>query len=230
MNVKRTLFFDLFHTLVDVVAAPGSRGRYTADILGVDREAWNAACFSEIHDITRPAEHVDVIRRMARSLRDDVPEALIIEATEERQRRFDYALENIEQETLAILDRLRAHGFRLGLISNASTGEVAAWERSPLARRFDTVVFSWECGYRKPEPDIYREALARESIPAGEALFIGDGGSNEHQGAREVGIDNVLITRFIGHYDEQRLKPRREAVRWEIDHLSGLFPLLGISP
>ena len=39
----KVILFDLFHTLVDVGTALESCGRYTADILGVSREAWNRA-------------------------------------------------------------------------------------------------------------------------------------------------------------------------------------------
>jgi len=36
------IFFDLFTTLISVSKAAGGRGRYTADILGLDRDTWNA--------------------------------------------------------------------------------------------------------------------------------------------------------------------------------------------
>ena len=41
MTPIRAVCFDLFHTLVDVGRTPGTPGRYTADILGLDRDAWN---------------------------------------------------------------------------------------------------------------------------------------------------------------------------------------------
>ena len=222
----KVILFDLFHTLVDVGSAPESSGRYTADILGVPREAWNRACFSCAHDICRPTRQLDVIRALAHSLDPTIPEGVIREAATERQRRFDHALMRVEQEVLDCLYALRRMGLRLALLSNASTDEVRAWPESPLAPLFERAFFSWECGCAKPQAQFYRHALDAMDAVAGQTLFVGDGGSDEHRGAREVGIDNVLLTRHIGHYDEARLAPHRAAVKWEIGSLAELTSLL----
>lgn len=223
----KVILFDLFHTLVDVGSVPDSKGRYTADILGVERDAWNQACFGSAHDICRPTVHVDIIRELAHSLDPTIPEVAIRQAAQERQQRFDYALENVEPQVVDVLAQLRQSGLRLGLLSNASSGEVAAWPRSPLAGLFEEAFFSCQCGLAKPDEAFYRHALDTMDVAVTETLFVGDGGSHEHVGARRVGIDNVLITRHISHFDEARLAPRREAARWEIAHLNELIPLLG---
>lgn len=222
----RVVFFDLFHTLIDVAAAPGASGRYTADILGVDRAEWNAACFSPLHDITRPTRHEEVVRALAHSIDSTISAERIREAAAERQQRFDHALLNVEEEVLETLRRLRARGIRIGLISNASSGEVSAWSRSPLAALFDVVLFSCECGECKPQPAIYRRALASLGIEARAALFVGDGGSNEHAGARAVGLTTVLITRHLGGMAADRVAARREHCTQEIARLPELLALL----
>lgn len=222
----KVILFDLFHTLVDVGSAPDSAGRYTADILGLDREAWNQACFGAAHDICNPTSDVDVIRALAHSLDPAIPESLVAEAAAERRRRFEHALLHVEADVLEVLQGLREAGLRLALLSNASTGEVQAWRRSPLAPLFEQAFFSCECGYAKPNPDFYRHALSQLGVSEEQCLFVGDGGSQEHEGARRVGLDNVLLTRHITHFDEIRMAPRREAARWEIDSLEQIWPLL----
>lgn len=225
----KVIFFDLFHTLVDVTTAPGARGRYTADILGIDREAWNAACFGAAHDITGPTRQREVIRALAHSLDPTIPIEKIDEAAVERQRRFDHALLHVEQEVLDLLAVLRRAGLRLCLISNASTDEVSAWPSSPLSELFDEAIFSCQVGLCKPQPAIYQHALRQMDVAIHEALFVGDGGSEEHRGAAAVGLDNVLLTRYIEHYDEARLAPRREHCRWQIGRLGELLPLLRLA-
>jgi putative hydrolase of the HAD superfamily len=222
----KVILFDLFHTLVDVGAAPGACGRYTADILGVSREAWNQACFGGAHDICRQTDQLTVIRTLAHSLDPTITEERIGEAAKERQRRFDHALLSIEPEVLECLTGLNEQGFRLGLLSNASTDEVRAWPDSPLSPCFEQAFFSWECGCAKPQPAFYRHAMTQMGVSADDCLFVGDGGSDEHRGAHDIGIDNILLLRHIGHYDASRLAPRRAVVRWEIDSLAGLRPLL----
>ena len=225
----KVIFFDLFHTLINVTTAPGASGRYTADILGVGREAWNAACFGGAHNITEATQQREVIRALGHSLDPTIPIEKIDEAADERQRRFDHALLHVEQEVLALLQQLRDRGHRLCLISNASTDEVSAWERSPLSSLFDEAIFSCHCGMCKPQPAIYHHALQRMGVAVSEALFVGDGGSDEHKGATKVGLDNVLVTRYLGHYDEARLVERRSDTRWQIERLSELLPLLARS-
>lgn len=222
----KVILFDLFHTLVDVGRVPEGSGRYTADILGLDRDAWSQACFSDAHDILSHTNNVDIIRAIAHSLEPSIPEALIEEAAYDRGCRFEYALLHVEPEVIRVLETIRDSGVRLGLLSNASTGEVEAWPRSPLAPLFDEALFSCECGLAKPDPRFYRLALKRMGVSAEETLFVGDGGSNEHVGAREVGLDNVLLTQHIGHYEEARVAPRRAAARWEFASLDALLPLL----
>lgn len=215
--------FDLFHTLVDVGQIPGTPGRYTADILGLDREAWNAACFSDIHDICQPTDHRQVVRALAHSLDPTVPLDLIHQAADERKARFDYTLTNIEPDVLTMLESLKARGLHLGLVSNASTGEVAAWSASPLAELFDVAMFSCHCGVAKPAAGIYQQALAALGVQPDQSLYVGDGGSDEHRGARQLGLHTVLVTRWVKHrLTAEALQQRRQQCLTEIDHLGQL--------
>jgi putative hydrolase of the HAD superfamily len=225
MSAFKGVLFDLFHTLVDVAAVPGAERRYTADILGVGRDAWSRACFGELHEICTPTRHLEVVRRLALSLDPTIPEERIREAAEARQRRFDHALVNVEADTLALLRRLKAGGLRLALVSNASTGEVSAWPQSPLAALFDATLFSCEVGACKPHPAIYAAALHRIGLAPGEAVFVGDGGSDEHRGARAVGLSTVLITRYLS---PARQAERRPAADHAVPNMACLADWLGV--
>ncbi|MGD8741984.1 MAG: HAD family hydrolase [Granulosicoccaceae bacterium] len=219
--------FDLFHTLVDVGQAPGIPGRYTADILGLDREAWNAACFSDAHDICRPTDHREVVRKMAHSLNPAIPVDLIRQAADERKARFDYTLRHVDPQVIEVLRALRDRGLKLALVSNASTGEVDSWPVSPLAALFDAAVFSCKCGHAKPDALIYEHALQQLGSEAGRTLFVGDGGSNEHAGAAQAGLIPVMLTRFIRErYPEHKLTERARHVQARIHELAELHELL----
>ena len=101
------IFFDLFNTLIDVGSVPASQGRNTADILCIDPKTWNQACFGHHHEICKPTTHVDVIQRIAHSLDPTIPFDMIEQATNERQKRFDYALKNVEDGILKTLKTLK---------------------------------------------------------------------------------------------------------------------------
>lgn len=219
----KAICFDLFHTLIDVAQVPEQVGRFTADILGLDREAWNDACFSPHHPITQASNHADVIRLLAHSLDPNISEARIQEAVDHRQRRFDYALTRIDSEVLGTLMQLKDMGLPLALISNASTAEVAAWSLSPLCQYFDVALFSCEVGLQKPDPNIFHMAGKQLGISTDACLFVGDGGSDEHRGARQAGMLPLMVTEFISPAKQQQ---RRPFCRWELHSIRQLPDLV----
>jgi putative hydrolase of the HAD superfamily len=223
----RAVCFDLFHTLVDVGKAPATPGRYTADILGLDREDWNNACFSDAHEICAPTDHREVVRALAHSLDDSIPLELIQLAADERKARFDYTLQNIDTEVLSVLAQLKQRGLKLALVSNASTGEVDSWSSSPLASLFDEAVFSCDCGYAKPDAAIYQQALRQLQVESGHCLYVGDGGSNELQGAARCGLRPVMLSQHVAQrLTAAQYRARRQHAEAEISQLAELLSLL----
>ena len=109
----RGVCLDLFHTLVDVSEVPARVGGFTADLLGVERDAWNRACFGAHHEIRRPTDGYEAIRRLAHALDPRIPDGRIRAAAAARERRFAHALRHPRAEVLAALDRLRRAGLRL---------------------------------------------------------------------------------------------------------------------
>ena len=232
MQNIRAICFDLFSTLISVGQVPEDIGRFTADILGVDRKRWNEVCFGPLHEIRQPSQHLDNLRRMALSLDSSISELCIVEAAKARQARFDHALEHgVESAVLNSLQRLKASGFKLALISNASSSEVQAWNRSPLASFFDIAVFSCETGCCKPEPDIYLRTLQGLEEKAQNCLFIGDGGSDEHFGAAAVGMKPVLLSHYLDHEDTLlRLEKYQGVIDHHIESFDRLLALLNTEP
>ena len=93
-----------------------------------------------------------------------------------------------------LLEQLRRR-HRLAIVSNTNDrsmvpGYLADWG---VAELFDTVVLSVDVGWRKPHPQIYRTALDRIGVPAGEAVFIGDSYVADFQGPAAQGIAAYLI-------------------------------------
>ncbi len=205
--MTRVVCFDLFSTLVDVGSVPLSVGRMTADILGMSREEWNNLCFSVHHEICQPTVASDVIRTLAQQHDPSIPEQIIQQATEERQRRFDYALtEHIQSDVIDGIKALKQRGNTLILVSNASTAEVQAWPQSPLADYFEHAIFSCAIGLKKPDKAIYEHVRELVCEPFNECIFVGDGGSDELVGAKQAGMSVLLMTRFLKHKKAARLE------------------------
>jgi len=223
MQKYTSLFFDLFNTLISVADVPEQIGCFTADILGIDHEKWNRACFSSAHNITIATEHEQVIRTLARTIDPDISEKRIVSAAQHRQRRFDYALTHVRDDVLDVLEQLKKCQYTLCLVSNASTAEVSAWHESPLASIFDQAIFSCECGFKKPQASIYKYALAQCHAKPFEVMYIGDGGSDELIGAYNSGLVTTLTTQFSKLHQVEKVKQAQaSSIMYEIEHLSKL--------
>jgi putative hydrolase of the HAD superfamily len=193
--VIRGVLFNLFHTLTDV-ESNWSDLPWTSDVLGIDRTEWNSALTQRSRwrlagDVRDPRE---IVATLARELRPDISEHLIDQAVAVRIERFRQTLQRIPEENVRLIEDLRRSGIRTALVSNADAMEVAAYGSSPLAGRFDAEVFSCEVGLIKPEAEIYMTALRALRLDAAECIFVGDGGSNELEGARAVGLKTVFVS------------------------------------
>jgi putative hydrolase of the HAD superfamily len=192
----QAVLYDLFHTLVDVNDAPGTP---TPVILGIDSETWTRKVFDESphHALGEEKDSYESLRRIAHAIDPGVSEERIRKAVRVRSGRFRHALCNVRKEVLEHLAHVRARGLGTALVSNASFDEVAAWSESPLAPLFDAALFSCHEGMMKPDSRIYLAAAERLRVAPAECVFVGDGGSREHQGARAAGMRTVLFLGFL---------------------------------
>ncbi len=95
----------------------------------------------------------------------------------------------------AALARVRARGLRTALVSNwdhAAAGP-AMLERTGLADLLDHVVISEAVGARKPDPRIFRAALAPFRAAPAAALHVGDLARSDAWGAGRLGFRTVWI-------------------------------------
>ena len=93
----------------------------------------------------------------------------------------------------SLLASLRAR-HRMILLSNTNDMHFTIAERRyPLLRHFDEYILSYKVGVMKPEPRIYRQAIAAAGCSAGECFFVDDLPENV-EAARREGIDAALFT------------------------------------
>lgn len=100
----------------------------------------------------------------------------------------------VYEDVLPHLQRWRASGIRLAVVSNFDQrlhGLLAALD---LADLFEAVVVSSAAGAAKPDPRPFLQALARLRLPAAAVWHIGDSPEDE-QGARAAGLRCLLIRR-----------------------------------
>jgi putative hydrolase of the HAD superfamily len=95
------------------------------------------------------------------------------------------------------LRALRARGLRLGIVSNFDgrlPGLVAGLGLAPLV---DAITHSTQAGAAKPDPAIFRAALATLGVAPAEALHVGDDPRADVEGAQAAGLAVVRISRAV---------------------------------
>ena len=86
------------------------------------------------------------------------------------------------------LDRARARGLRLAIVSNMDARLPALLAELGLADALDAVVLPSSCGFAKPDARIFAVALARLGVRAEAALYVGDREADCVAAARAAGL------------------------------------------
>ncbi|MBI1737450.1 MAG: HAD family hydrolase [Candidatus Rokubacteria bacterium] len=222
----KALLLDLDDTLLD----------YSG---GVD-ESWSAACVaccvSDEVDAARLIAALRPTRRWFwddperhRTERLDMPRAWTrivrhalerIGVTDERLADTiarDFAARRRERmrlfpEAIACLEQLRREGVPLGLVTNGDARQQRyKIERWDLAKYFDVMVIEGEFGAGKPDEAVYRHALAKLGVAAGDTCMVGDNLEFDVEGAQRLGVRGMWVDR------EGRGLPAGSGVRpWRI--------------
>ena len=101
--------------------------------------------------------------------------------------------EHVPEFVVPTLRALKAHGYRMAVLSNANGTVRAAFTRLGLAPYFDAIIDSAEEGLEKPDPRLFELALARVGAAAPETLHVGDMYHVDVVRARAAGIAAVLV-------------------------------------
>ena len=98
-------------------------------------------------------------------------------------------------DSLDVVRALRARGVPTALVSNCSHNTRPIVSRLGLEAEFDAVILSFEVGVMKPDPEIYREALARVGAPDPARSVFVDDQVRYCDGAAAIGLQTFLILR-----------------------------------
>ena len=98
-------------------------------------------------------------------------------------------------DTVPLLNRLKAKGVPMGIISNYGTHLLDLLPKLELFDYFNFVIVSAIVGVTKPHPRIFEIAIEEAGVPAEQILYVGDNYLDDVVGANNVGMDAVLINR-----------------------------------
>ena len=114
---------------------------------------------------------------------------------------LDLWVGNLKQQTpeiphmLNLVDRLRANGYKLGLLSNTTAPHVAINKTRHIFERFDEALMSNEIGCRKPDQEAFEKLVAVLAVKPEEMIFIDDLPENV-AGAEALGIHAIKFNGY----------------------------------
>lgn len=91
------------------------------------------------------------------------------------------------------LARLREAGIHVSVISNSEGALPTLFEKVGLAPYIAHVIDSHDEGVRKPDPELFRRALARTGQSAASSIYLGDIPGVDIAGANAAGMRAVLV-------------------------------------
>ncbi|MBN2084022.1 MAG: HAD family hydrolase [Anaerolineales bacterium] len=102
-------------------------------------------------------------------------------------------------DSIAALEKIRAAGLRMAMLSNASDEENVRrmLDNHKLKYFFDPVVISAAIGIRKPDRRAFQPILGAWGIPAGQLVMVGDRLEADILGGKQAGMRTIWLTTEI---------------------------------
>ena len=98
-------------------------------------------------------------------------------------------------ETLPVIKLLKLKGYEIGIVSNFDTRLFSILRDLGLSEYVDSVTISTLVRSAKPAPQIFEYALSQHAVDPNEAIHVGDSIRDDWEGAREAGLNAVIVSR-----------------------------------
>ncbi len=212
MSMKAVLF-DLGHTLInyhDEWRGPEARAVASVARMVVER-ARNGVSEADVNEHLlaslergRQIKLAQMVEIPLEEVLDDCFNRFSCNGDDELMKRgldafYGVLLENRREvpRTRDMLETVKDKGYRIGLVSDVAWGLPSSYPQIDMRHYrihefFDDLVFSTDVGLRKPNPRIFKIALANVGSSPKEALYVGNNLQADIKGALSVGMRAVL--------------------------------------
>lgn len=226
------MIFDFFGTLTPSTADAiwdGHAARSAAP-LGIPAATWRRVLDGSWDERAtgRLGDLTETFRTLAiRCGIEPSPEALAAACAARRESQRE--LLTFRPDAERTMATVRAHGMRVGVLSDCTVELSQAWPDLPIAGLVDARVLSCEEGRRKPDPELFRLVARRLAVAPCQCLYVGDGGGQELTGARECGMTPYMLR--ADDWGDNHAHSREDT--WPGPYLAALaevIPLLAAEP
>ena len=231
----RAVIFDMFETLITHFESPLYFGTQMAEDIGISEEKFQSMWHPTEYD--RTVGNATLEEVLVKILEENhiYSVELLDKIVKKRIRAKEECFKHLHPEIISMLSTLKEKGYLIGLISNCFSEEAEVIRKSVLFPYFDVLCLSYEQGMQKPDEEIYQKCMKELAVKAEECLYVGDGGSNELEAAKKLGMKAVQAAWYLKQGTRQPTGRKPEFVQIEtplgvikllVGYSGGLTPLL----
>jgi putative hydrolase of the HAD superfamily len=211
----RAVIFDMFETLITHYQSPLYFGVQMAEDSGIPEDRFQALWHPTEHERTIGKLTLEGVLESILRENDCYSETILNKLVEKRKAAKEECFRHLHSEIIPMLSTLKENGLKLGLISNCFSEEADVIRRSELFQYFDSIYLSYELGIQKPEVEIFQRCMDGFSVKAEECIYVGDGGSEELETARKLGMNAMQAAWYLQEGTTQPSKRKHDFIQLE---------------
>ena len=188
VSLIKAVIFDMFETLITHYRCPLYFGAQMAADAGIPEVRFQTLWRATETDRSVGNIHFEEVIEMILKENQCYDKVVFNKMIEKRISTKEACFLNLHSEIIPMLEALKEKEIRIGLISNCFSEEAEVIRRSSLFPYFDKICLSFEEKIQKPDEEIYRRCMDRLEVKPKECIYIGDGGSQELETARKLGM------------------------------------------
>lgn len=201
----KAIIFDLFETLITEWGHEKYTKRKMCSDLGICREEFDIYWNEKEEDrYVGNISFQDSLLYICEKCGKVVDQSTILDIAEKRMKAKSLCFEYVDSDVYQLLSNIKAMGLKTAIISNCSSEEVKVIKESKIYQYIDYVLLSYEVKLRKPDIRIYKEAIDMLGVNASECIYVGDGGDNELEGAKMLGLKAIQAKWYTNHHPTKR--------------------------
>ncbi len=214
-TMKRAVIFDMYETLITHYQSPLYFGKQMAEDAGIPEDIFQSLWHSTEDERSVGKLTFELVLERILRVNHCYSEALLKRIVDKRIATKEECFRHLHSEIIPMLSALKEKGYLIGLISNCFSEEAEVIRRSELFSYFDAIFLSYEQGIQKPDEEIFKRCMDGLSVKAEECIYVGDGGSNELETSRKLGMKTIQAAWYLQEGTSQPSKRKHDFLQAE---------------
>ena len=201
--MTKAVIFDMFETLITHFKSTLYFGKQIAEDMGIPEKKFREIWDPTDYDRTIGKMALEEVFEQILKASDKYDPELVRRLADKRTAAKVECFNHLHEEIIPMFETLKKQGYKIGLISNCYFEEATVIKNSVLWPYFDVACLSCELGIAKPEKEIFDRCVEELGVAYEECLYVGDGGSEELETAKLLGMKPVQAVWYLQQGSKQ---------------------------